>query len=119
MLATSVEKPFDDPEWLFEIKWDGYRGICTVDEKGKMTLLSRNGLDLLAAMKERGLNIATLMISGVGQIDDAVRAIKLGAYDYLTKPVDLDRLEVLLKNLTSHVKLSEENQRLRRRRGHE
>ncbi len=63
------------------------------------------GLDLLAAMKERGLNIATLMISGVGQIDDAVRAIKLGAYDYLTKPVDLDRLEILLKNLTSHVKL--------------
>jgi DNA-binding NtrC family response regulator len=66
------------------------------------------GLDLLAAMKERGLNIATLMISGVGQIDDAVRGIKLGAYDYLTKPVDLDRLEILLKNLTSHVKLSEE-----------
>jgi DNA-binding NtrC family response regulator len=38
----------------------------------------RNGLNLLAAMKERGLNITTLMISGVGQIDDAVRAIKLG-----------------------------------------
>jgi bifunctional non-homologous end joining protein LigD len=47
MLATLADAPFDNPDWLFEIKWDGYRGICTVDEKGKMTLLSRNGLDLL------------------------------------------------------------------------
>jgi DNA-binding NtrC family response regulator len=74
----------------------------------------RNGLDLLAAMKERGVNLAAVMISGAGQIDDAVQAIKLGAYDYLTKPVDLDKLQILLKNLTSHVKLAEENQRLRR-----
>ncbi len=32
MLATLVEKPFDDPDWLFEIKWDGYRAICTIEE---------------------------------------------------------------------------------------
>ena len=48
MLATLVDKPFDDDDWLFEIKWDGYRGICTIDERGKMKLISRNGLDLLA-----------------------------------------------------------------------
>ena len=48
MLATLSDKPFDDDDWLFEIKWDGYRGICTIDERGKMKLISRNGLDLLA-----------------------------------------------------------------------
>jgi bifunctional non-homologous end joining protein LigD len=47
MLATLADAPFDDDAWLFEIKWDGYRGICTVDEGGTMTLISRNGLDLL------------------------------------------------------------------------
>jgi bifunctional non-homologous end joining protein LigD len=47
MLATLIEKPFDDPEWLFEIKWDGYRALCTV-EKDKLTLVSRNGLDMLS-----------------------------------------------------------------------
>lgn len=47
MLATLVEKPFDDPQWLFEIKWDGYRALCTIDEKG-LTLVSRSGLDMLA-----------------------------------------------------------------------
>ncbi len=48
MLATLVDEPFDDDEWLFEIKWDGYRAICTVHEDGKIELVSRNGLDFLA-----------------------------------------------------------------------
>jgi bifunctional non-homologous end joining protein LigD len=48
MLATLIDRPFDDDHWLFEIKWDGYRAICTIDERGKLTLVSRNGLDLLA-----------------------------------------------------------------------
>ncbi|HYL26538.1 MAG TPA: non-homologous end-joining DNA ligase [Candidatus Nitrosotalea sp.] len=46
MLATLVAEPFDDPDWLFEIKWDGYRALCTIDEKN-FTLVSRNGLDML------------------------------------------------------------------------
>lgn len=48
MLATLVDEPFDDDEWLFEIKWDGYRAICTVHEDGRIELISRNGLDFLA-----------------------------------------------------------------------
>jgi bifunctional non-homologous end joining protein LigD len=47
MLATLIDRAFDDPGWLFEIKWDGYRAICTVDESGRVELVSRNGLDLL------------------------------------------------------------------------
>jgi bifunctional non-homologous end joining protein LigD len=43
MLATSVAEPFDDPNWLFEIKWDGYRAIAEV-EAGKVRLYSRNQL---------------------------------------------------------------------------
>lgn len=54
MLATLVAKPFDDDDWLFEIKWDGYRAICTVDADGKLTLLSRNGLDLLKRFPQMG-----------------------------------------------------------------
>lgn len=46
-LATLIDEPFDNSAWLFEIKWDGYRAICTVDEKGTLTLVSRNGIDLL------------------------------------------------------------------------
>ena len=42
-----VDESFDDDAWLFEIKWDGYRAVCTIEEK-KLTLISRNGLDMLA-----------------------------------------------------------------------
>jgi len=45
MLATLSDKAFDDPNWIFEIKWDGYRAIAELDGKGNNRLYSRNGLD--------------------------------------------------------------------------
>jgi bifunctional non-homologous end joining protein LigD len=51
MLATPVEKPFDDPEWLFEIKWDGYRAVAFI-ENGKVRLVSRNQNDLTGQYSE-------------------------------------------------------------------
>ena len=51
MLATSIEDPFDDPEWLFEIKFDGYRAVAFID-KGKVRLVSRNQNDLTAQYSE-------------------------------------------------------------------
>jgi bifunctional non-homologous end joining protein LigD len=45
MLAISIEKPFDDPAWLFEIKWDGYRALSFI-QAGKVRLVSRNQNDL-------------------------------------------------------------------------
>lgn len=47
MLATLLEKPFSDPEWLFEIKWDGERALAWIAE-GKLTLRSRKGTDITA-----------------------------------------------------------------------
>jgi bifunctional non-homologous end joining protein LigD len=51
MLATSVEKPFDDPGWLFEIKWDGYRAVSFIHD-GKARLVSRNQNDLTGEFPE-------------------------------------------------------------------
>jgi bifunctional non-homologous end joining protein LigD len=51
MLATSVEKPFDDPEWVFEIKWDGYRAIAFISD-GKVRLVSRNQNELTGQYPE-------------------------------------------------------------------
>lgn len=51
MLATPAEKPFDDPHWLFEIKWDGYRAVAFL-ENGSMRLVSRNQNDLTAQYPE-------------------------------------------------------------------
>jgi bifunctional non-homologous end joining protein LigD len=47
MLATPVDKPFNDSAWLFEVKWDGYRAVAFVND-GKVRLVSRNQNDLTA-----------------------------------------------------------------------
>jgi bifunctional non-homologous end joining protein LigD len=52
MLATLVDAPFDDQNWLFEIKWDGFRALCTVDAGGNVGLRSRNDKDLLVKFPE-------------------------------------------------------------------
>ncbi|HET9407396.1 MAG TPA: non-homologous end-joining DNA ligase [Candidatus Sulfotelmatobacter sp.] len=51
MLATPAENAFDDPEWLFEIKWDGYRALAFL-ENGRIRLLSRNQNELTARYPE-------------------------------------------------------------------
>ncbi len=51
MLATLVDGPFDDQQWLYEIKWDGYRAIAFLDG-GSVRLVSRNQNDLTAAYPE-------------------------------------------------------------------
>jgi bifunctional non-homologous end joining protein LigD len=44
MLASVTKTPFDDKDWLFEIKWDGYRAIAEIEGK-KVKFYSRNGID--------------------------------------------------------------------------
>jgi bifunctional non-homologous end joining protein LigD len=51
MLATPVDEPFDGPDWLFEIKWDGYRAVAFIEE-GRVRLVSRNQNDLTARYPE-------------------------------------------------------------------
>src|ERR1035437_6749863 len=51
MLATSASKAFNDPDWLFEIKWDGYRAVAFIED-GQVRLVSRNQNDLTAQFPE-------------------------------------------------------------------
>lgn len=51
MLATLVEKPFDDQQWLFEVKWDGYRAVTFIRDGG-VRLLSRNQNDMTGEFPE-------------------------------------------------------------------
>ncbi len=54
------------------------------------------GLDLLRGLQQQGDHITTILLTAQGTVETAVEAIKQGAYDYLTKPVDLQRLKILL-----------------------
>jgi DNA-binding NtrC family response regulator len=75
----------------------------------------RDGLQLLRDINELGLRLATVVISGEGDVPEAVAAIKLGALDYMRKPIDPPHLRQLLKTLTDYIDTREENRLLRRR----
>ena len=60
MLATSIEKPFDSDEWLYEVKWDGYRSVAFL-ENGKLRLVSRNDNDMTALYPELA-NLPTAIV---------------------------------------------------------
>ncbi len=74
----------------------------------------RDGLQLLRDINELGLRLITLVISGAGDIPEAVEAIKLGALDYMRKPIDPPHLRQSLKTLTDYIDTREENRLLRR-----
>src|SRR5437763_6554527 len=57
------------------------------------------GLELLRALKDEGTAITTLLLTAQGTVETAVEAIKAGAYDYLTKPIEPQRLKILLDKI--------------------
>src|SRR3982074_2528867 len=65
MLATLVDDPFSDPEWIFETKWDGFRSICFV-KNGKARFVSRNQIEMTAQYPE---------LANVGKQVEAKQAI--------------------------------------------
>jgi two-component system, NtrC family, nitrogen regulation response regulator NtrX len=73
-----------------------------------------SGLDLLAELMASAPQTKAIMMSGHATIDAAVTATRLGAFDFLEKPISLERLLVLLRNASANLSLQAENRRLAR-----
>ncbi len=72
------------------------------------------GMETLTRMKDGGIAAEVIILTGHPDIDDAIQAMKLGAYDYLTKPARLAEVEELLKRAAEKKQLQRENVALRR-----
>jgi two-component system nitrogen regulation response regulator NtrX len=72
-----------------------------------------DGLETLKRLRQADPGALVVMISGHGTIQTAVEATQLGAYDFLEKPLDTDRVLLTLRNALSHVDLASENTRLK------
>jgi DNA-binding NtrC family response regulator len=73
-----------------------------------------SGFDVLRQVKERWPRLPVILITGHGDVADAVSAIKQGAFDYVIKPVDADSFEATVRRALEHGRLMRENQFLRR-----
>src|SRR6187397_680559 len=72
-----------------------------------------DGLDTLARLRERQVDAQIVLISGHGNIESAVRAIKLGAFDFVEKPLSLDKTVLVVRNALRQRRLQAENLALR------
>lgn len=74
-----------------------------------------DGEELLNKLIEHNISSAIIMMSGHGSIETAVNAVKKGAYDYLAKPIDLNRLLVSIKNALEKTELITETKNLKKK----
>lgn len=110
--------------WLQE---EHYRVTTTPNAEGALELICKDnfdlvvsdirmpglsGMDLLAKLREQSLEVPVILITAFGTIDDAVAAMKLGAFDYVLKPLNKDSLSVVVAKALEHRKLISENRYL-------
>lgn len=94
---------------------DGYKALERL-EKGRYDIVitdikmpRMNGLELLEKVKEKNPDTEVIIITGYGSVSSAVEAMKKGAYDYITKPFDLDDLTIRVKKIEKMGILRREN----------
>jgi DNA-binding NtrC family response regulator len=74
-----------------------------------------DGIEVLEQISEKYPDLQVVMISGHGNVDTAVKAVKMGAYDFIEKPLDLNRLLVTIRNATDRTELINETKTLRKK----
>ncbi|HYM81489.1 MAG TPA: sigma-54 dependent transcriptional regulator [Candidatus Limnocylindria bacterium] len=81
-----------------------------------LKLGDEDGLQVLKRLREEDPQLPVVMLTGHGTLGDAVRATKLGAFDFMPKPPDLEHLEVVLRRALEHARLQREVEHLRKAR---
>ncbi len=77
-----------------------------------------NGIETLTAMKEAGRYLPVIVLTAFSSVNSAVAAMKEGAADYITKPVDIDELKIMIDKVLNYERLQTENALLRKRLDH-
>src|SRR6201987_351025 len=101
----TAESASDALTRMAENKWD----LALLDIKMRGT----DGIELQRRLRELDPDLIVIMMTGYASVETAVEALKNGAYDYVTKPLDPDEIAHLVKNALSHRRAREENVRLR------
>src|ERR1041384_4285634 len=76
-----------------------------------INMTGASGLELVPAILQKNADAVVIMVSGQQTIDYAIEAMRVGAFDYITKPVNLDHIEAAVRRALSHHKLLEDKRR--------
>ena len=121
IVVRSCLRILGDRDYEVDSAQDGWQALKKIEENHFDVLVldimmpKIDGLEVLQRVKEAHPDIDVIMITGLSQIDTAVKAMKLGAFDYLPKPFDPDELKLVVQRALERRQLLRENIDLEKR----
>ena len=120
-IRNSLKEILADEGYDVDVAENGVQG-CEMVEKEKYSVVfcdikmpQMDGMEVLDRFAQTGVDAAVIMISGHGDIGTAVECIKKGAFDFIQKPLDLNRILITIKNATEKVSLVKETKILKKK----
>jgi DNA-binding NtrC family response regulator len=119
IIIQSCLRILSDGNYVVESVQDGWEALRKVDENNydiivlDIMMPKIDGLEVLQHVKERHPDVDVIMVTGLSQIQTAVKAMKLGAFDYLSKPFDPDELKHVVDRALERRRLLQENRNLK------
>lgn len=120
-IRNSLKEILMDEDYNVDVAEDGVQGVeMALKEKYgvifcDIKMPNMDGIEVLERLSEEGVESAVIMISGHGDINTAVECIKKGAFDFIEKPLDLNRILITIKNATDKVTLVKETKILKKK----
>ena len=120
-IRNSLKEILGDEGYDVDIAEDGPSALAKVDKEKydvifcDIKMPGMDGTEVLDKLVADGVDAAIVMISGHGDIATAVECIKKGAFDFIQKPLDLNRILITIKNATDKVSIVKENRQLKKK----
>ncbi len=120
-IRNSLKEILADEGYDVDVAENGAQGCAMVDKEKYSVIFcdikmpEMDGMEVLDRLTEMGVDAAVVMISGHGDIETAVECIKKGAFDFIQKPLDLNRILITIKNATEKVSLVKETRILKKK----
>ena len=117
-IRNSLKEILTDEDYDVDVAEDGAQGVdMALKERYSVIFCdikmpNMDGIEVLDRFADEGVDAAVVMISGHGNINTAVECIKKGAFDFIQKPLDLNRILITIKNATDKVTLISKTERL-------
>ena len=120
-IRSTLKEILEFEKYNVEDTEDGFKGILKTKKNNydlifcDIKMPKMDGLDFLKEKQKKEIDCPVIMISGHGNIETAVRTLKNGAYDYLEKPLDLNRVLTSVRNAIENSSIKKENIFLKKR----
>ena len=120
-IRNSLKEILVDEGYDVDLAENGSQGCAMVDKEKYSVIFcdikmpEMDGMEVLDRFNQMGIDAAVVMISGHGDITVAVECIKKGAFDFIPKPLDLNRILITIKNATEKVSLVKETKILKKK----